>query len=451
MRFWLHRIYYFWSGVNLRGQRRFTRGGWLVLGSLGCAVVLGLDTLFSLTYQAIFFLAGLLGASLVSSGVARGKFSASRLLPRYGTVGQPLVYHVRLRNQTGRVQRSLTVGEDLEDPRPSLETFRAIPEPGEEKRNWFDRFFGYYRWRWLMERTGRAEVGPCHVRELLPGQELELRMELWPRRRGVLRLTGLTVSWPDPLGLCWCRRTVAGAQTVVILPKRYRMPRLDLPGSSQYQPGGVALARAVGESEEFIGMRDYRAGDPMRHIHWRSWAKAGRPIVKEYQDEFFVRHALILDTYRVQGEDDVFEEGVSVAASLACTVEEEDSLLDLLFVGTEAYCFTAGRGLAHPEQLLEVLAGVPVCRDQPFGALENLVLRHAIWVSGCVAVFLAWDEDRRRLVRRLESMGIPVEVFVIVPSGKGDTGGDAAGSVVDFPERFHCLEAGKVEEGLGRL
>ena len=45
-------------------------------------------------------------------------------------------------------------------------------------------------------------------------------------------------------------------------------------------------------------MRDYRPGDPLRRIHWKSWAKTGRPVVKEYQDEFFVRHGLILDTFQ---------------------------------------------------------------------------------------------------------------------------------------------------------
>ena len=56
-----------------------------------------------------------------------------------------------------------------------------------------------------------------------------------------------------------------------------------------------------------------------------------------------------------------------VAASFACTCNAE-SLLDLLFVGTEAYCFTAGRGLGHTEQMLEVLASVQVCREKSFAA-----------------------------------------------------------------------------------
>ena len=75
------------------------------------------------------------------------------------------------------------------------------------------------------------------------------------------------------------------------------MPHIQLRGQRKYQPGGVALASSIGESDEFVALRDYRAGDPMRRIHWRSWARVGRPVVREYQDEFFVRHALVLDTF----------------------------------------------------------------------------------------------------------------------------------------------------------
>ena len=91
-------------------------------------------------------------------------------------------------------------------------------------------------------------------------------------------------------------------------------------------------------------MRDYRPGDPLRRIHWRSWAKTDKPIVKEYQDEFFVRHALILDTFQKEAYGDVFEEAISVAASFACTMGTQDSLLDLMFIGTEERGRAGGAG-----------------------------------------------------------------------------------------------------------
>src|SRR5205814_5457579 len=130
-----------------------------------------------------------------------------------------------------------------------------------------------------------------------PKGSAEIRAELVPLKRGYLRLTGMTVSCPDPFGLFRALKKIPAPQSVLILPKRYFLPPIDLPGKMKYQQGGVAMASSVGESEEFVSLRDYRPGDPLRHIHWKSWAKTGKPIVKEFQDEFFVRHALILDTF----------------------------------------------------------------------------------------------------------------------------------------------------------
>jgi uncharacterized protein (DUF58 family) len=238
-------------------------------------------------------------------------------------------------------------------------------------------------------------------------------------------------------------------QSLLILPKRYPLPPIALPGTVKYQQRGVALASAVGESEEFVSLRDYRPGDPVRHIHWRSWAKTGKPIVKEFEDEFFVRHALVLDTFSQGANDDLFEEAVSVAASFACAIQTQESLLDLLFVGPQAYCFTAGRGLAHTEQMLEILASVNPCANKPFLALHQLVIEHSPLVSGCVCVFLAWDDSRKALVQQLKALGVPMLVLVMT-TADGASGMDA-GPLHDQPERFRPLELGKVAELLMTL
>jgi uncharacterized protein (DUF58 family) len=217
----------------------------------------------------------------------------------------------------------------------------------------------------------------------------------------------------------------------------------------KYQEGGVALASNVGQSEEFVALRDYRRGDPLRHIHWRSWAKTGKPIVKEFEDEFFVRHALVLDTFNDQSHSEAFEEAVSVAASFACTIQTQESLLDLLFVGAEAYCFTAGRGLAQVDQMLEILASVQMCSAKPFQTLESLVLNHTNVVSGCICVLLAWDEKRRRFVEKLKASGVPVLVVVVVLSAPDRP--FEPGPMRDELEHFHTLVAGQIEQGLTKL
>jgi uncharacterized protein (DUF58 family) len=209
------------------------------------------------------------------------------------------------------------------------------------------------------------------------------------------------------------------------------------------------MASHVGQSEEFVSLRDYRRGDALRHIHWRSWAKAGKPVVKEFEDEFFVRHALVLDTFANYEHSEIFEEAVSVAASFACTIVSQESLLDLLFVGPQSFRFTAGRGLAHADQILEVLASVQVCRNEPFSTLEALVINHSQAVSGCVCIFLEWDVQRQNFIKKLKALNLPVLVLVMAVEGMGNK--VEQGIMAEQPDRFYVLECGQVEQDLARL
>jgi uncharacterized protein (DUF58 family) len=415
-----------------------------LLGALVLAALLAPDTDNNVTYQALPLLLFML---VVAAGLSRfsgAQFSASRRLPKFGTAGSPLDYRIVVRNLSAKVQSGLTLLEELADPRPSFEEWAAV-RLAEQKAVRSFRISGY--------RTANpfrlAKVREVTVPPAPPEQEVEVRVELTPLRRGVLRFTGVTLARHDPLGLCRALTTVPLPQTVLILPRRYRLPAMALPGTAKYQEGGVALAASVGQSDEYVALRDYRHGDPLRHIHWRSWARAGRPVVKEFEDEFFVRHALVLDTFGGHPHSAVFEEAVSVAASFACALPTQESLLDLLFVGPQSYCFTAGRGVAHVEQMLEILASVRACLDQPFRALEHLVLGHVKAVSGCICVLVAWDEARRSFIGKLRALGVPVRVLVIVPPGQRQP--LEGGPLRDEPERFTVLEAGQIEAGLAKL
>jgi len=435
----LYLFYRIISSTRYRAGRRLTRAGWMVAIGLVASVMMGTDTDNTVVYQAMPILVFMLLTAAVFSFFFRARFSAVRLLPRFGTVGQPLYYRVMVKNLTAKPQSDLTYLENLSDPRPSYSEWKAAALADNRKIRPFS----------MSKRRGHthriANVKEAEVPTMSAKGEVEVRVEMEPLRRGVLHFGGATLARPDPFGLYRGFVRVPLAQTALILPKRYPLPPLALPGMMKYQEGGVAMASNIGRSEEFVSLREYRRGDPYRNIHWRSWAKTGKPIVKEFADEFFVRHALVLDTFIDDPRSEAFEEAVSVAASFACTLITQESLLDLLFVGPQAYCFTAGRGLAHADRMLEILASVKVCPDEPFGKLENLVVQHAGTVSGCICVLLAWDEPRRRLVEKLAAMGVPALVLLVVEPG---TSFDPAHE--QFGE-IHVLEAGKIEEGLAKL
>ena len=433
--YWLYRAV---SGTRYRAGRRLTRAGWMVTIGLIASMMMGSDTDNTVVYQAMPILIFMLVTAAFFSFFFRARFSATRLLPRFGTVGQTLYYRVTVKNLTDKPQGDLVYLENLSDPRPSYREWKAAALADNRKIRPFS--ISHRR-----NYPGRiARVKEAEVPALKPKGEVEVRVEIEPLRRGVIHFGGVTLARPDPFGLYRGFVRVPLAQTTLILPKRYPLPPIALPGAMKYQEGGVAMASSIGRSEEFVSLREYRRGDPYRHIHWRSWAKTGKPIVKEFEDEFFVRHALVLDTFIDDPRSEAFEEAVSVAASFACTLMTQESLLDLLFVGPQAYCFTAGRGLAHADQMLEILASVKVSPDHSFGSLENLLMQHAGTVSGCICVLLAWDDERRKLVEKLVAIGVPTLVLLVVEPG---TRPDLSRE----PWEIHVLEAGKIEEGLSRL
>lgn len=440
----LYRVYRVTSWFRYRVKRRLTQAGWMVVIALGAAATMGVDTENTVAYQAFTPLLCLFIASVAFSFGFRTRFSATRLLPRFATAQTPVRYTVVLTNQGKRNETDLAVLETLADPRPSFSEWRAVQLANERKLRPFR--LGKARptnpFRKSLEKNASVPAAG-------PGESTHVTMELTPLRRGIIRFEGVTLARPDPFGLCRAFSFIRSPQQMLVLPKRYFLPPIAMPGTLKYQDGGVALASNIGQSDEFVALRDYRRGDPLRRIHWRSWAKAGKPIVKEYEDEFFVRHALVLDTFTLDPYSDAFEEAVSVAASFACTLSLQESLLDLLFVGTEAYCFTAGRGLAHSDHMLEILAGVSVCTDKPFSSLEHMVLQHSSAVSGCICVLLDWDEPRREFVRKLRSVGIPVMILVVVEPGQAQMLEEQLKQ--SRLENFYVLEAGQVPEGLAKL
>jgi len=434
--YWAYRIL---SGTRYRAGRRLTRAGWMVVIGLIASFMMGTDTENTVVYQALPILIFMLCTAAVFSCFFRARFSATRLLPRFGTVGRPLYYRVMIKNLTSKTQSDLVYMENLSDPRPTYAEWKAAAMADNRKIRPF-------RVSARRDKAHRiAQIKEAAVPAIPPKGEVEVRVELEPLRRGVLNFAGMTLARPDPFGLFRGFIRVPLTQTTLILPKRYPLPPIAMPGAMKYQEGGVAMASNIGRSEEFVSLREYRRGDPYRHIHWRSWAKTGKPIVKEYEDEFFVRHALVLDTFIDDPRSEAFEEAVSVAASFACTLITQESLLDLLFVGPQAYCFTAGRGLAHADRMLEILASVRVSSDEPFEKLDHLVVQHASSVSGCICVLLAWNDERRKLVQQLAALGVPTLVLLVVEPGvKPDISREQFGDI-------HVLEAGKIEEGLAKL
>jgi uncharacterized protein (DUF58 family) len=423
-----YRLYRAVGGLLHRGGRVLTPAGQLACAALVLCGVFGIDTTQSTAYQVFSFLAALLLLAWAGASLGRrGHFTVQRTLPRIAGAGDVFEYRITLVNVGGRPARVLTVSDDLQDPRPDFAQFRdglRIPT--------------WRGWQRLVQgnRVGRVASVPCE--RLAPGESVEVKLRGEALRRGRMHFTGVTVACDEALGLARALVALPLADNLIVLPKRYRLPPIALPGGRRLQQGGVSLAASVGDSEEFIGLRDYRPGDPLQKVHWKSFARTGQPVVREYQDEYFERHALVLDTFASAAA--AFEEAVAVAASFACTIDTQECLLDLMFVGDQTHVFTAGRGQLGAGSLLEVLAGVRARVDQPFSTLADGLRERAAGLTGCICILVGWDRARADMIDALRARGTALRVLCVSSSPP-----------VDAPSWLVHLVPGRIQEGLAGL
>ena len=438
----LHHSYWRGTGLNFFFARRIRPAGIGLCILLITAAVIGVGQQKNSVYQIFSFILSLALIAIPWAFFRKAKgLTARRQLPRYATVDEEVRCTVHVTNQGPKTIFTAWLSETPPDPRPSAELFLHTREPDEAQRNAYDRFFAFYRWRWLLEKRRLYQGGKAERPiTLKPGESTDVTIHLTPNRRGVVQLDDLRVLLPDPFGLFQrCSPVKAPPATLTVLPARYRVPQVELPGSARFQIGGEASSNVIGTSGEFVGLRDYRPGDPLRQIHWKSWARTGRPIVKELENTFFPRYGLVLDTFPEPGDELLFEDAVSIAASFAATIDTRESLLDLMFIKDKAHTVTAGRGIARAEKLLEVLAAVEPEPDPRFDTLSQLVLRHREELTSCLIVLCGWSEPRAEFVRKIGAQGLRCAVLA---SGNGPA-----------PEGFpgYWIESGQLARDLGGL
>ncbi len=440
---WLHRLYFQGSGMLHFVERRLRPAG-IALGIvfvLGACLAVGNSSQSASVYQLFSLSLGMILIAIPWAFARRATVEARRDLPRFGTAGEALRYTVKVRNRSRKYLSRAWISDTAPDPRPGVEDFTVLREPGEEERNAYDRLFAFYRWNWL-QMGNRLFIGGHGHEELSirPGEEARVMVEMTPLRRGVIHFRDLRLLLPDPFGLFQrCRRVDAPLSTLTVLPRRYPLRPIELPGGAAFKISGEANTNTIGNSGEFVGLRDYRPGDPLRQIHWKSWARTGRPIVKELEDTHYPRFGLIVDTFSTDRTDQCFEEVISVAASFAASLDTGESLLDLMFIKNEAHRVTAGRGVERAEKLLEVLAGVAPERIPHFDDLARLVLSHGDDLSSCLIILNGWDDARATFLKILHRGGITC-VPLIVGSGPPPDG---------IPGPW--LEIGNIAEALQRL
>lgn len=413
MRYFLYYNFKLIFAIDGWVRRRFTLVGKIVLSSIIITGVFGIDTRQTLAYQLFALFFTLVCLSLISIFFHRLRFTVKRELPFYIMTGETLQYRVTVYNHTPYLQANLQLIEDLKQLSPSYQDFIQQHVSVSTENNWFDNYVGYPRWLEMLLNSKGAINEPASVPTLPPNSYLSVMLSLHCIRRGYIYFEGATLVQPDILGICNSLHSIKHYDKILVLPHSFPVKSLNLSGSRRFQQGGINLAISVGDAEEFVSLREYRPGDPLRNIHWKSMARLGKPVIKEYQDEFFVRYALILDTFIDKKTAARFESAVSIAASFASAPRNHESLLDLMFVGTEEHCFTSGRGVGQVDKLLEVLACVQAKNQGKVSNLLPLLKNHVATLSGCVCILLAWDEERQQIVDFLRRQKLDMLIIVL--------------------------------------
>lgn len=268
--------------------------------------------------------------------------------------------------------------------------------------------------------SGVIQTNTLQEHAYLAGRDkLTAQVVLETVRRGSYELSSLRAYSTFPFNLGRFGKSLQPFGGYLVLPSFHPLVDIDLPVGSRYQPGGIALTSNVGESPEYIGNREYIPGEPARRIDFRSWARTGKPVVREFQEEYYCRIALFVDTYiephrkdRAEGFEEL-EAAISMTAAIADALSNGEYIIDLFAAGSELYVFRSGRHTAHFDNVLEILACVEPCRVDPFEAITPAIEEELGSVSTAVCILLDWDESRRQLVRTIQDAGCDVKVVLV--------------------------------------
>ncbi len=333
----------------------------------------GLST--NLAYIFAFYgalLAGAWGSALGSPL----KVVARRRLPPPASAGEVWAYDVTVENRSDVVLTNLLVEE------------RALP----------------------------AELRPVDeppvIARLEPGAEATVRLRLRCRRRGGYMLGALQISSSAPSGLLKSGVRLAIVDRVMVYPSFKPLEHADVPVGRTHQPGGVPLASKVSESTELHGLRPWRDGDRMRDVNWAAYARTGHLVVREFQEEYFARLALVVDIAAPRASDEPeVERAISLGAAITDALARQDFLIDIFAAGNSVHRFSAGRAGDAMDHVLELLAALDSGSTLDTAALLAALEPDAPRLSGVYFVFTGWDKPRAALVRAVKELGVTVRVI----------------------------------------
>jgi uncharacterized protein (DUF58 family) len=236
------------------------------------------------------------------------------------------------------------------------------------------------------------------------------------KQRGRFWLGPVTATSGDPFGLFRRQIALAPAQEILVLPRVYPLSNFAL--FTGGLPGrGRSSRRSLQTTTTPTTIREYVRGDALSRIHWRSSAHYNKLMVKEFDQDPAIDVWIFLDLHdAVQaGEDErsTEEYGVTIAASLATYLLQQDFSLGMIVNGVRREMLSLDRGERQAERVLDLLAVVNA--GSGYELKEALAMdafhfgRNALAVVITPSNSIDWHES----LRHLQLRGVQVAVIGI--------------------------------------
>jgi uncharacterized protein (DUF58 family) len=234
------------------------------------------------------------------------------------------------------------------------------------------------------------------VDRLRPRQTATVSYPVRADVRGRYELGPLSVRLTDPFGLVELTRSFVSVDRLTVTPVVVRLPPNRVGGEWSGSGDTVTRSAAV-HGEDDAATRQYRQGDDLRKVHWRSTARIGELMVRREEQPWQARATVLLDTragaHRGEGSGSSLEWGISAVASIAVHLAQTGCSLRLL---TDDGIELGGRPLAGDGRgaglVLDHLAEVQASRQRSLAAMGG-GLRRAVGEGLVVAVLGLLDDQ----------------------------------------------------------
>ena len=283
------------------------------------------------------------------------------------------------------------------------------------------------------------------VLSIPPRRRASMSYVIKPRRRGYYRLGPLYLASGDLFGFSPQVQSQRPVSHITVYPKVTPLKELGLPSRLPF--GSLASAQQLfSDPTRPIGIREYRAGDSQRHIHWKNTSHLGRLVVKTFQPAVSLETAILLNLHRDDYQSphwrDHAEFGIEVAASLAAHLIGQkqpvgffsNGLDPLATSSTMSFDPSSGRleaqgqhrssnftamtpraGKAQLMQMLESLARVQVVESVGFSQWAARASIGLSWGVTVLAVTPSCDEATCNVMHRLARSGFNPILIVTEP------------------------------------